>query len=139
MSIVLILSTPVDAKTKNSGIKKNENKVVLHIGEWNDVPFTQGNAFKLNGKRTLWFAQLHVKCKKAPKYIKLRFARHLPNGTLDTTGTNTWMLNGHMPQKAWQGTLNWETKSKYPMTFQYIIIGGKGCTSDNRQFKWWQP
>lgn len=139
ISIVLILSTPVDAKTKNSGIKKNTNKVALHIGVWRNVPFIGPDAFTLNGERTLWFAQLHVKCSKAPRYIKLRLARHLPDGSLDTTGTTTWMLNGKMPKKAWQGTLVWETKSKYPMTVQYRISGGSGCTSDNRQFKWWQP
>jgi hypothetical protein len=67
----------------------------------------------------------------------MRYARELPNGKLDTTGTNTWAWPKGI--KVWQGTLVWETKSTYPMTVQYKIIGGSGCSSSNRQFKWWQP
>jgi hypothetical protein len=122
-----------------SKLKKDTSTVTLKIGKWRDVPFRGGNAFTLNGERTLWVAQLHMSCKKAPKYIKMRFARHLPNGKIDSTGTNTWMLNGKKPKKSWQGSLVWETKSEYPMTVQYKIIGGKSCTSNSRQFKYWQP
>jgi hypothetical protein len=120
-------------------IKKSTSSVPLKIGKWRNVPFGGDDAFTLNGERTLWAAQLHVSCKKAPKYIKMRLARHLPNGKLDTTGTNTWMLNKKMPNKSWQGSFVWETKSEYPMTVQYKIIGGKGCSSNSRQFKYWQP
>jgi hypothetical protein len=120
-------------------IKKSTSSVPLKIGKWRDVPFNGDDAFVLNGARTLWAAQLHVSCKKAPKYIKMRLARHLPSGKLDTTGTNTWMLNKKMPNKSWQGSFVWETASDYPMTVQYKIIGGKGCSSNSRQFKYWQP
>lgn len=119
-------------------IKKSTTSVPLKIGKWRDVPFNGDDAFTLNGARTLWAAQLHVTCKKAPKYIKMRLARHTPSG-LDTTGTNTWMLNKKMPSKSWQGSFVWETASDYPMTVQYKIIGGKGCSSSSRQFKYWQP
>ena len=119
-------------------IKKSTTSVPLKIGKWRDVPFNGDDAFTLNGARTLWAAQLHVTCKKAPKYIKMRLARHTPSG-LDTTGTNTWMLNKNMPNKSWQGSFVWETASDYPMTVQYKIIGGKGCSSSSRQFKYWQP
>jgi hypothetical protein len=122
-----------------SSIKKDTSTVKLTIGKWRDVPFSGNNAFTLNGERTLWAAQLHITCRKAPKYIKMRMARHLPNGKLDTTGTNTWMLNGKKPKKSWQGSFVWETKSDHPMTVQYKIIGGKSCTSNSRQFKYWQP
>ena len=122
-----------------SKLKKDDSTVTLKIGKWRDVPFNGNNAFTLNGERTLWAAQLHVTCKKAPKYIKMRFARHLPNGKLDTTGTNTWMLNGKKPNKSWQGSLVWETSSDYPMTVQDKIMGGKNCKSGSRQFKYWQP
>jgi hypothetical protein len=121
------------------GIKKDTNTVSLKIGKWRDVPFKGGNAITLNGERTLWAAQLHISCRKAPKYIKMRFARHLPNGRIDSTGTNTWMLNGKKPNKSWQGSLVWETESTYPMTVQYKIMGGKSCKSSSRQFKYWQP
>ena len=140
--VVFIVSifglTSVQANPVND-IKKSTSNVPLKIGKWRDVPFNGDDAFTLNGERTLWAAQLHVTCRKAPKYIKMRLARHLPNGKLDTTGTNTWMLNRKMPNKSWQGSFVWETKSDYPMTVQYKIIGGKGCSSNSRQFKYWQP
>lgn len=122
-----------------SKLKKDTSTVTLKIGKWRDVPFSKGNAFTLNGQRTLWVAQLHMSCKKAPKYVKMRFARHLPNGKIDSTGTNTWMLNGKKPKKSWQGSLVWESNSTHPMTVQYKIMGGKGCSSNSRQFKYWQP
>jgi hypothetical protein len=49
------------------------------------------------------------------------------------------MLNKKMPNKSWQGSFVWETNSDYPMTVQYKIMGGKGCSSNSRQFKYWQP
>lgn len=131
--ITSVQANPVDK------MKKDTNTVSLKIGKWRDIPFNGDNAFTLNGERTLWVAQLHVTCKKAPKYIKMRFARHLPNGKIDSTGTNTWMLNGKKPNKSWQGSLVWETESTYPMTVQYKIMGGKSCKSSSRQFKYWQP
>ena len=133
--VLTLSSSQADAKT--SRIKKDESTVSLRLNKWNDVPFKQGNTFKLNGKRTLWAAQLHVTCKKKPRYIKMRLARHLPNGKLDTTGTNVYMYPKSM--KTWHGSLVWETKSKHPMSVQYKIMGGSKCTSSSRQFKWWQP
>ena len=138
ISLSLFGLTSAQANPINK-IKKDTNTVGLTIGKWRDVPFNGDNAFTLNGERTLWAAQLHISCKKAPRYIKMRFARHLPNGKIDSTGTNTWMLNKKMPNKSWQGSLVWETKSDYPMTVQYKIMGGKGCSSNSRQFKYWQP
>ena len=70
----LSLSSPVQAET--DGIKKSSSTVALKIGKWRDVPFNGNDAFTLNGERTVWLAQLHVSCKKAPKYIKMRLARH---------------------------------------------------------------
>lgn len=140
LSTSLIVSGNIPAKADaadNSRYKKDESTVSLKIGKWRDVPFKQGDSFTLNGQRTLWAAQLHVTCSKAPKYIKMRLARHTPNG-LDTTGTNTWMLNGKLPNKSWQGSLVWETLSFHPMTVQYKIMGGKGCKSTSREFKYWQ-
>lgn len=137
-SLSLFGATSVQANPVDK-MKKDTNTVSLKIGKWRDVPFNGNNAFTLNGERTLWAAQLHVTCKKAPKYIKMRFARNLPNGKIDSTGTNTWMLNGKKPNKSWQGSLVWETESTYPMTVQYKIMGGKSCKSSSRQFKYWQP
>ena len=140
VAFVLSFSGVSPAKADlTDGIKKDSKTVTLKIGKWRDVPFNGDDAFTLNGERTVWLTQLHVSCKKAPKYIKMRLARHLPNGKLDTTGTNTWMLNGKKPNKEWQGSFVWETESTNPMTVQYKIMGGKGCKSDSRQFKYWQP
>lgn len=136
VALVLMLSSS-QADAGASKLKKDESKVSLRTNKWTDVPFSSGNSFKLNGERTLWVSQLHVQCKKKPRYVKMRLARHLPNGKLDTTGTNTWVWPKGI--KSWQGTLLWETKSTYPMSVQYKIMGGSGCSSSSRQFKWWQP
>ena len=133
--VLMLASSQADAGA--SKLKKDESTVSLRTNKWTDIPFKQGNAFKLNGKRTLWVAQLHMKCKKKPRYVKMRLARNLPNGKLDTTGTTTYAYPKGI--KVWNGTLLWETKSKHPMTVQYKIMGGSGCTSSSRQFKWWQP
>ena len=136
-ALVLSLLGASQAHAGASKLKKDESKVSLRTNKWTDIPFKQGNAFKLNGKRTLWIAQLHMKCKKKPRYVKMRLARNLPNGKLDTTGTTTYAYPKGI--KVWNGTLLWQTKSKHPMTIQYKIMGGSGCTSSSRQFKWWQP
>jgi len=135
-ALVLMLSSS-QADAGASKLKKDESTVSLRTNKWTNIPFSSGNSFTLNGERTLWVAQLHMKCKKKPRYVKMRLARNLPNGKLDTTGTNTYAYPKGI--KVWNGTLLWETKSKHPMTVQYKIMGGGGCTSSNRQFKWWQP
>lgn len=138
LSIALVFTLSASqADAGNSKLKKDTSTVSLKTGKWTNVPFESGNSFKLNGERALWLSQLHVKCKKKPRYVKMRYARQLPNGKLDTTGTNTWAWPKGV--KVWQGTLVWETKSTYPMTVQYKIMGGSGCSSSSRQFKWWQP
>jgi len=134
MSVFGLTSSQANPVSK---LKKDDSTVTLKIGKWRDVPFNGNNAFTLNGERTLWVAQLHISCKKAPRYIKMRFARHLPNGKIDSTGTSTWAWPKGV--KVWNGTTVWETNSKHPMTVQYKIMGGKGCSSNSRQFKYWQP
>lgn len=93
--------------------------------------------FELNGKRALFFAQLHLTCSKEPRYVKMQLARVLPTGRLDTTGTTTWTL-GAGTTPTWQGSFFWESKTKYPMIVRFKVVGGK-CFSPQRQFKWWQP
>lgn len=93
--------------------------------------------FVLGGDRALFFAQLHLTCSKKPKYVKIRLARLLPDGSKDTTGTNTWVLGKDAPL-IWHGSLWWESKTKYPIVAQFKVSGGK-CYSDERQIKWWQP
>lgn len=119
---------------KHSGIHKSTATQRVVPNKWTDF---KGGGFSLHGPRALFFAQLHLKCSKAPKFVKIRLARHHKNGSLDTTGTNTWVLGNNMP-KTWQGTIWWESKTKYPITAQFYVAGGK-CSSPERQFKWWKP
>lgn len=121
---------------KHSGIYKSSSAQYITPNKWTNFKLPNRGAFDLNGKRTLFFAQLHLRCKKSPKFVKIRLARHLPDGTQDTTGTNTWVTNP-IP-RTWQGSLWWESKTKDPITAQFYVAGGK-CFSPQRQFKWWQP
>jgi hypothetical protein len=122
------------SSAKNSGLQKvTKNQKVT--GKWQN--FGGVKPFKLNGDRTLFFAQLHINCTKRPKYVKVRLARLLPSGKKDTTGTNTWSFTKDTTRD-WQGTIWWESKTKYPVIAQFKVVGGK-CYSDQRQFKWWQP
>jgi hypothetical protein len=124
----------VVAKAKVSGLQKSEKRQGTN-GKWQT--FSGIKPFKLNGKRSLFFAQLHLTCTKPPKYVKIRIARLLPNGKRDTTGTTTWVLGKGTP-KTWQGTTYWQLTTKHPIIAQYKVGGGK-CYSPQRQFKWWQP
>jgi hypothetical protein len=98
---------------------------------------TESQTYKLGGERSLFFAQLHLTCTKPPKYVKIRFARLLPDGKRDTTGTTTWVLGKGTP-KTWQGTTYWEMKTKHPIVAQFKVGGGK-CNSPERQVKYWTP
>jgi hypothetical protein len=124
----------VVAKAKVSGLQKSEKHQRTN-GKWQT--FSGIEPFKLNGERSLFFAQLHLTCTKPPKYVKIRIARLLPNGKRDTTGTTTWVLGKGTP-KTWQGTTYWQLTTKNPIIAQYKVSGGK-CYSPERQLKWWQP
>jgi len=144
-ALILSLVTASEAKAdtaapylvstaKKSGYCKSTRDEFI-TGKWQNFGGCQ--PFKLNGKRSLFFAQLHIDCTKRPKYVKIRIARLLPDGTKDTTGTTTWSFTKNTT-KNWQGATYWESKTKYPMIAQYKVVGGQ-CYSDQRQFKWWQP
>lgn len=123
------------AKAKTSGLcKKTENQNFKNK-KW--TTFAGCDPFVLGGDRSLFFAQLHLTCTERPRYVKMRLARLHPDGTMDTTGTNTWTLGKDAPL-IWEGTMWWESKTKYPIVAQFKVRGGK-CYSDERQFKWWQP
>jgi hypothetical protein len=141
--ISLIASSQVQANgtepyvvstAKKSGLCKIETNQSV-TGKWQT--FKDCDPFVLGGERSLFFAQLHINCTKRPKYVKLRIARIKPDGTKDTTGTTTWSFTKNTT-KDWQGSMWWESKTKYPIVAQYKVVGGK-CYSDQRQFKWWQP
>jgi hypothetical protein len=108
---------------------------------WHDFTFGgKPKTIKGNGKRSLYCVQVGVSMKgKNPDLIKIRFARHLPNGTLDTTGTNTYTNLGSVGSP-WFASQCWEFNSKYPVSAQIKIIGkSKYYYSTERQFKMWTP
>jgi len=122
------------SKAKHSGICKTWIDQHAKQGDW--VTFRGCDPFQLNGKRSLFFAQLHLTCKKKPRWVKIRLARLTPTGW-DSTGTNSWTLGPSAPRK-WQGSIWWESKTKWPIVAQYKY-GGGSCVSTQRQLKWWQP
>jgi hypothetical protein len=122
------------ATAKKSGLCKSDKDQQI-TGKWQT--FAGCKPFVLGGDRSLFFAQLHINCTKRPKYVKIRLARLKPDGTRDTTGTNTWSFTKNTTRD-WQGSIWWEAKTKHPIIAQYKVVGGK-CYSDQRQFKWWQP
>jgi hypothetical protein len=143
IALSLVFASQVHAKAvepylvpmaKKSGICKVESDQRV-TGKWQT--FKNCDPFVLGGARSLFFVQLHINCEKRPKYVKLRLARLKPDGTKDTTGTTTFSFTKDTT-KDWQGTMWWESKTKYPIVAQYKVVGGK-CYSDERQFKWWQP
>lgn len=143
IALVLSLNVTSNATTNDpsmfingthSGIHKSTSTQRVKPYKWTNF---KGGGFKLGGPRALFFAQLHLTCTEKPKFVKIRLARHHKNGSLDTTGTDTWVLGTDMPN-IWQGTIWWESKTKYPITAQFYVAGGK-CSSPERQFKWWRP
>lgn len=120
---------------KKSGLCKNTHSQRITSDGY--ITFAGCDPFVLGGPRALVFAQLHLTCTKRPRYVKIRLARLKPDGSKDTTGTNTWTMGKNSPL-IWQGSLWWETKTKYPIVAQFKVKGGK-CYSNQRQIKWWQP
>jgi hypothetical protein len=125
----------VTASAKVSGLCKNTDAQSYKPYKW--TTFAGCEPFNLGGSRSLFFAQLHLTCTKPPKYVKIRFARLLPDGKRDTTGSTTWVLGKGTP-KTWQGSTYWEMKTKHPIVAQFKVGGGK-CSSPERQFKYWTP
>lgn len=125
----------VAASAKVSGLCKNTDTQTYKPYKW--TTFSGCDPFALGGDRSLFFAQLHLTCSKPPKYVKVRLARLLPDGSRDTTGTTTWVLGKGTPA-TWQGATYWEAKTTYPIVAQFKVGGGK-CHSPQRQFKWWTP
>jgi hypothetical protein len=122
------------AAAKKSGLCKNTDPQTYKSKQW--TTFAGCEPFVIGGDRSLFFAQLRLKCTKRPKYVKMRLARQTPIG-LDTTGTNTWVLGKNAPLN-WSGTMWWESKTKHPIVAQFKVVGGS-CVSQERQFKWWTP
>lgn len=126
--------SPYITSSKKSGYQKIVRTQMIHEG-WQN--FGGVKPYALGGKRSLFFAQLHLTCTKQPDWVKIRLARIHTDGSLDTTGTNTWTLGPTAP-KSWQGSLWWESRTWHPIIAQFKVGGGK-CYSPQRQFKYWMP
>jgi hypothetical protein len=75
-----------------------------------------------------------------PTYLKLRFARRLSNGKLDTTGTDTWVIGKNYTGETFHSSVCWTIDTKYPVTAQVKLVGGAySYVSNLRQFKAWSP
>jgi hypothetical protein len=122
------------AAAKKSGFCKNTDPQSYKQKKW--TTFAGCEPFVIGGDRSMFFAQLRLKCTKRPKYVKMRLARQTPEG-LNTTGTNTWVMGKNAPLN-WSGTMWWESKTKHPIVAQFKVVGGS-CVSQERQFKWWTP
>lgn len=126
-------------------LKQSYKPQVLRTGVWNDLEFSGANYLKRRKNyRTLFCAKVHVTMPKKdsnnPAYIKVRFARHRNDGTLDTTGTNTWVIGKNYKDKTFHASLCWTIDTKYRVTAQVRVVGNlNSYVSELRQFKAWSP
>jgi hypothetical protein len=133
MPVVADDSQPYIATTEGKHFKVEANQAVT--GRWQS--FAGIDPVQLGGERALFFAQLHLTCTKKPRWVKIRLARINADGSLDTTGTNTWIMSKNAPT-SFQGSLWWESLTRKPIKAQFKVKGGN-CYSPERQFKFWQP
>jgi hypothetical protein len=138
---VLIIAVPVSAVAKETVWWKDSTNQEIPSNKWTYLTFDGKTTIKKSVKgRALYCSQVHLKLSKnhKPRYVKLRFARKLENGKLDTTGTTTWTLGKNAPL-TWQGSVCWPVNTTKEVAAQ-IKIGGSGTwTSPLRQFKVWAP
>jgi hypothetical protein len=143
LTIAFLLSTnAVHANNVNDHKQYKDASVQkIKANKWQDLKFDgKGKTIKGNGNRSLWCIQANVSMKgKNPSYVKLRFARHLPSGKIDTTGTSTFVVGGNGMTAFYESTC-WEFKSNYPVSAQIKVVGKKKYYySEMRQFKMWTP
>ena len=148
MSGLLILAGLVaspSAQATETIFWKEVSSQKVSKGKWTNMTFKRGNQTKTTIKnstnaRALFCAKAHVKVPKGGiDYIKIRFARHLPNGKLDTTGTTTWVV-GRTKLNNWQGTTCWPINTEHPVSIQIKVVGkSKSYSVYQKQFKIWNP
>lgn len=126
---------------KETKVWKDTSNQRIPEGRWTDLKF-DGKTVLRNpkGTRALYCTQLHLDIQdKKPRYVKIRFARHLPGGKLDTTATNTWVIGKDGP-RVFHGSMCWAIKTKYPVSAQVKVVGSAlSWVSTTRQFKLWSP
>ena len=130
--LAVLLVVPTGSK-----VIKVETVQLYKNRAWTNFDLGHTDTVTLDGKRTLYFIHNQIRCSVAPEYIQMRFARIHPDGSIDTTGTNTWFTHGSKLKK-FTISQTWTMKTKWPVSAQIKVAGGK-CWSVERQFKWWQP
>lgn len=140
-SFLLVLTSIITpANAKGVDVWKSQSNQSIPRGKWTTLKFGDKTAISPKGSRSLYCAQVHLNISgKKPRWVKIRFARLLPNGKLDSTGTNTWTLGKNAPE-SWQGSVCWPINPDTPVVAQVKYGGGpKSITSPLRQFKAWNP
>jgi hypothetical protein len=138
--IIIFIASSGIVRAKESVQWKTEKTQWIKANSWQTLDFDGKTSItKMSKSRALYCTQVGLNFpKKNPSYIKVRFTRELPNGKLDTTATNTWVLNKQGP-KTWHGSICWAISTEYPVKVQIKIKGKGSYKSHLRQFKAWSP
>jgi hypothetical protein len=134
----LVAASTARASTESPQWKTERPQAVG--GKWTTLTFDEGSAMPARTGRALYSVQVRIDCtgKTKPKYIKIRLSRIKPDGSRDTTGTNTWVWTKRGPNVFYASHL-WQIKATHPTEAQIRIVGGNCKTVTTRQFKLWQP
>lgn len=139
--VVLVLGSGTsEASVHGSHIEhKSTTPQRFELDRWVTLDFKGSDIMPATDARALYSIQVGIPCKgKKPDWIRLRLARRLPNGTLDTTGTNTWVLGQKSPDTLWLSHL-WQINARHPVEAQIKVHGGSCHYMTTRQFKRWIP
>jgi hypothetical protein len=134
----LVSSSAAQASTKAPQWKTDKPQF---IGKgWKTLTFDEGTSMPKRKGRAIYSVQVRIDCTKKtkPQYVKIRLSRILPDGSKDTTGTNTWLCNKNGP-KVFYAYYMWQIKANRPVEAQIKIVGGTCKTVTTRQFKQWRP
>jgi hypothetical protein len=138
---LILLGANTPSKASGINVWKTEKDQTISKDRWTTMIFGDRKEMAPIGPgRTLYCSQIHMYFpNKKPRWVKLRLGRELPNGKLDTTGTNTWTLGKNAPEK-WQGAVCWPINTEYPMTIQVKFGGGPSkVVITQKQYKAWNP
>jgi hypothetical protein len=140
---VLVAGSLISASTAFANSKaphwKTESPQTVG-SKWTTLAFNEGSAMPARSGRALYSVQVRIDCTKKtkPRYVKIRLSRILPDGSRDTTGTNTWLWTKQGPRVFYASHM-WQIKATHPVEAQIKIVGGTCKTVTTRQFKLWQP
>ncbi len=138
---LLIGAHPSLAKASDSRLLKDTTTQKIPEGRWTNLQFGEKTTVRNKSRtRALYCTQLHLDIKdKKPRYVKLRYARHLPGGKLDTTGTTTWVVGKNGP-RVFHASMCWPIRTRYPVSVQVKVVGkASAWKSTQRQLKLWSP